>query len=290
MSTLRPQVTIPDTEIHLVFKSNVNQEFRIFVALPHTYASLDKAYPTLYVLDANAFFGTVTETVRSLATFNEIPEILIIGIGYSVNTVTETIGFRTRDYTPTRVDEWYKEVPLPNKPEYCGSGGGSDFLRFIRFELIPFINTTYRTIPKNDAIFGFSFGGLFALSVLFDQPDTFSHYIIGSPTVWWDDAVILKREKNFAANNTDLSAKVFISVGSGESERMVTGMQTLAKTLQDRRYKNLEIATHIFEGETHVSVPPATISRGLRTVLASMLSPERVTHEDYPAHNEESNE
>lgn len=268
MSTLHSPVTIPDTEVHLISSSNVNQEFRIFVALPHTYASLDKAYPTLYMLDANGFFGTIAETVRSLTMLNEISEIIIIGIGYSVNTVTETLGFRTRDYTPTRVDSWYKDVSLSNAPEYRGSGGASHFLRFIREELIPFINTTYRTIPKDDAIFGFSFGGLFALSVLFDQPDTFTRYIIGSPTVWWDESVILNREQDFAAKNTDLSAKVFLSVGSCESERMVTGMQTLTKILQDRNYNNLELTTLIFEGETHTSVAPATISRGLRTVFA----------------------
>jgi hypothetical protein len=58
-----------------------------------------------------------------------------------------------------------------------------------------------------------------------------------------------------------------MSVGSNENERMVTGMQTLAKTMQDRRYKNLEMKTHIFEDETHTSVAPATISRGLRVVF-----------------------
>ncbi|HEY9671231.1 MAG TPA: alpha/beta hydrolase-fold protein [Waterburya sp.] len=267
MSKLRPQVTIPDTETHLISSSNINQDFSILVALPHTYAKFDKAYPALYVLDANGVFGTVTETVRMLTTVNAIPEIIIIGIAYPVNTLTETFAFRTRDYTPTRVDEWYKEIALPNKPNYCGSGGAPQFLRFIREELMPFINATYRTIPQDDAILGFSFGGLFALYTLFDKPNTFQRYIIGSPTVWWDESVILNREQDFAANNTDLPAKLFMSVGSNENERMVTGMQTLAKTMQDRRYKNLEMKTHIFEDETHTSVAPATISRGLRVVF-----------------------
>ncbi len=48
MSTQPPQVTIPDTEIHSLRSSNVEQEFRIFVALGHGYANSDKAYPVLY--------------------------------------------------------------------------------------------------------------------------------------------------------------------------------------------------------------------------------------------------
>jgi len=34
------------------------------------------------VLDANAVFGTVTETARFLAMLKEIPEIILVGIGY----------------------------------------------------------------------------------------------------------------------------------------------------------------------------------------------------------------
>jgi len=270
VSTQRPQVTIPDTEMQSLSSSNVDQEFRIFVALPHTYAHSGKAYPVLYVLDANAVFGTVTETARFLAMLKEIPEIIIVGIGYPINNFTEAAGFRTRDYTITPVDTWYKETFKAvqfDAPEYVGSGGATNFLQFVCKELMPFINTTYRTIPEDSAIFGSSFGGLFALYVLFQQPDTFGRYIIGSPTVWWDEAVILNYEKDFAANNTGLSAIVFMSVGSCESERMVAGFQEMARVMQDRQYKNLELITHIFEDETHTSVGPATISRGLRAVF-----------------------
>ena len=270
MSTQRPQVTIPDTEIHSLRSSNVEQEFRIFVALGHGYANSDKAYPVLYLLDANAVFGTVTETARFLAMLKEIPEIIIVGIGYPIDSFTEAAAFRTRDYTITTVDTWYQETlkaVQPDAPEYVGSGGAANFLQFIGKELMPFINTTYRTIPEDSTICASSFGGLFALYALFHQPHTFRRYIIGSPTVWWDESAILNYEKDFAANNTSLSAKVFMSVGSCESDRMVAGFQEMAGIMQDRQYQNLELITHMFEDETHVSVTPATISRGLRAVF-----------------------
>ncbi|MFB2978252.1 alpha/beta hydrolase-fold protein [Microseira sp. BLCC-F43] len=94
---------------------------------------------------------------------------------------------------------------------------------------MPFVNKTYRTIPEDSAICGVSFGGLFPLYVLFHQPHTFRRYIIGSPTVCWDDAAILQYEREFAANNTGLSAIGFMSVGSRESEPMVAGFQAMAK-------------------------------------------------------------
>lgn len=270
MSIHRPQFTIPDTEVFSLLSSNIPQEFRIFVALPQTYANSGKAYPVLYLLDPNAVFGTVTETVRALATLREIPEIIIVGIGYPIESFAGAAALRTRDYTITTVETWYTEnvkTVLPNAPEYVGSGGATNFWQFVCQELMPSIDTTYRTIPEDSTICGFSFGGLFALYVLFQQPHTFQRYIIGSPTVWWDNSAILKVERDFAANNTDLSGKVFMSVGGCESERMVTGMQEMAGIMQNRQYKNLELITHIFEGETHISVTPATISRGLKTVF-----------------------
>jgi hypothetical protein len=48
---------------------------------------------------------------------------------------------------------------------------------------------------------------------------------------------------------------------------MVAGFQEMAGIMQDRQYQNLELITHIFEEETHVSVTPATISRGLKAVF-----------------------
>jgi predicted alpha/beta superfamily hydrolase len=64
----------------------------------------DKAYAVLYVLDANAVFGTVTETARFLAMLKEIPEIIIVGISYPIDSFAEAAAFRTRDYTITTVD------------------------------------------------------------------------------------------------------------------------------------------------------------------------------------------
>jgi predicted alpha/beta superfamily hydrolase len=70
----------------------------------------DKAHPVLYVLDAKAVFGTVTETARFLAMLKEIPEIIIVGIGYRIHRFAEAAAFRTRDYTITTVDTWYQET------------------------------------------------------------------------------------------------------------------------------------------------------------------------------------
>lgn len=280
MSTQYPQVTIPNTEVRMLSSSIVSQEFKVFVALPRNYADSEKSYPVLYVLDANGFFGMVTETVRCLQLLQELPEMIIVGIGYPVSDYIQTLGLRGRDYTPSIDDEylrkWLEGVSesLVAPLVFNGTGGASYFLQFIREELVPFVHSNYRTNPEDKTIAGDSFGGLFALYTLFHHPNTFNRYIIGSPSIWWDNKITLTYEANYAANNSNLSAKVFMSVGSLEeseddlnSSAMITNMQILAKTLQDRGYDSLELRTHVFEDETHLSVIPTTMSKGLRAVF-----------------------
>lgn len=49
--------------------------------------------------------------------------------------------------------------------------------------------------------------------------------------------------------------------------RMVGNVEDVSATLNQRAYKGLDLTTHIFEGETHLSVIPGTFSRGLREVF-----------------------
>ncbi len=269
MSSQYPQVTIPRTEVRMLSSSNVDQEYQIYVALPFSYADSDEIYPVLYVLDANALFGMVTETVRLLQLGGQFPELLTVGIGYPVNRYIETLALRTRDTTPTEdnesLQEFLKSVQIPL--ESHGTGGAPDFLRFIREELMPFIHSNYRINPDDQTIAGGSAGGRFALYTLFHYPNTFNRYIVGSPAIEWDESVTFEYEASYAADNSDLPAQVFMSVGAAESDFMITNMEQMAKALRDRNYPSLELTTHVFEDETHLSVWPATFSRGLRAVF-----------------------
>ena len=255
-----PRVTIPNTQVRTLLSSNAGQEYKISVALPHSYPDADESYPALYVLDANWAFGLMTEMIRLLQIGEELPEMIIAGIAYPVNDVEEILKLRARDYTPT-VDK------RPEAVESDGTGGAGKYLRFIRQELMPFIQSNYRVKPEDRAIAGSSFGGLFALYTLFHHPDTFNRYIIGSPSISWDEGVTFAYESKFAANNAAIAARVFMSVGALEEEDTIANMQRLAGTLQDRGYDGLELETYIFEDETHLSVAPAAMSRGLRVVF-----------------------
>lgn len=253
--------------------------YQISLAVPDGYSKEHSPYPILYAVDANAEFGTVVETARNLAFTKEVPDLVIVGIGYPNPGVGLKASFAPRvlDLTPSGDAAWvnqsaeeFRQVGLP-VPE--GSGGAPGFLKFLREELIPSIEKKYNVKPDDRALFGHSIGGLFGLYVLFEGDGLYQRFIVGSPSIWWDKRVILDKEKSFAATGRAIPARVFLSVGSLEqgdpAYPMVTDMRALTKTLKRRHYEGLEFRAHIFDDETHVSVVPATISNGLRFIYST---------------------
>lgn len=259
MSSPHQQVTIPNTELHFVSSKIVGDQFKICIALPKNYADTKKKYPVVYLLDANIFFGLVTDAARLLQFGQEIPEIVIVGIGYPDDD--QHLTLRNRDYGPTPYD----------MPEIAG--GAEHFLAFLRRELHPYLEERYRIDADDNVLVGDSTSGLFALYTLFHQPEAFRRYIIGSPSIYWDNAVTFEYEARYAATHTDLPVTIFLSVGDLEAiyepgfAAMVSNVAKLTETLTSRKYPSLKLITHIFDNETHLSVIPATMSRGLRAIF-----------------------
>ena len=257
-------VTLSHTVQHQFKSETIGDLFNINIALPKNYSPETRQYPVAYLTDANIFFGMVAETAWLLQYGQEIPEVIIVAIGYPDNS--EHMALRERDLTPTQ------EGNAKN------SGGSGDFLKFISKELKPFIESSYSVNTKDSALLGDSMGGLFGLYVLFNQPEEFQRYIIGSPSIYWDNSVILSMEQLYSEKNDTLPAKVFLSAGELEAlyepafAGMLSNVAKLTETLSFRKYKKLIFESHIFKNETHLSVIPATFSRGLREIYKTDYS------------------
>jgi predicted alpha/beta superfamily hydrolase len=233
----------------------VDDSFHIFVSLPDSYNKSSIAYPVLYLLDADVSYGMAASIARYLQFGGDIPELIIIGIGYGA--IQESDGnMRNRDYSPSK---------RKNKPD---TGGASEFLEFLTAELIPFVDSTYRTIPADRTINGYSLGGLFTLYTLFNSPKTFNRYIIGSPYLPWGNFTIFDIEESAAIKHTEINANVYISVGSEESEqKYFNPIDEIVTIIQERNYKGLKIETKVFDGGTHLMCPPEALTYGLVSVF-----------------------
>ena len=268
-------VVIEGTQRLIVHSETVGGEYRIDILLPFSYAHGKRHYPVVYLTDSTDFFPTVAGNIHLLRLTGELPEVILVGIGYPEGS--PVMALRTRDLTPTLDNDYVKEArsdPYFPLPAHIDPGGAGKFLRFVQQELKPLINSRYRTDRVDETLLGYSFGGLFGLYVLFNHPEAFDRYVIGSPSIWYDDGVCFRYEAKYANQNRDLTKRVFLSANELDALedpdgifRSIENVNRMESLLRSRSYPGLRLNSHVFEGETHQSGVGTTLNRGLRFVF-----------------------
>ena len=147
------------------------------------------------------------------------------------------------------------------------SGGGPKFLKFIKDELIPYVEAKYRTTKSGRTLMGSSLGGLFTLYALFHETGTFDRYVLTSPSLGWDNEILYTYEKEYAAKNKQLPVKLFIGVGGLEGGGP-DELQKFIAQLKSRNYEGLELETRVIEGIGHSGSKAEGYTRGLQAVFA----------------------
>src|SRR5690606_24635364 len=203
---------------------------------------------------------------RMFTLFREMPDVIVVGVGYPVQFFQETFAPRWHDLTPWQHPGLDASESAKRGME-LRSGGAPEFLRFIRSQVIPFVDENYRTTGDR-TLYGHSFGGLFALYTLFEAPDLFGRYAISSPSLNFTADPVFELEEAYADAHDTLPVRVFLSYGSEEDQISMPAAR-LADVLGKREYEGLELQVHVFQDETHVSVFPAAFSRALRWLYAA---------------------
>jgi hypothetical protein len=273
------------------FKSAVNgRTYRVQVAIPFVPAP-PNGYAVLYVLDGDGYFGTYSFAARMRAMLGEVQPAVVVGIGYpeAESDMKVTLVRRQYDLTPTQSD--------PKQAAQAGLatdlGGADAFLQVIEREVKPRVAAMLPVDASRDILFGHSLGGLFALHVLFTRPESFKTYLVLSPSIWFNNRVVLGHEAAFAATvkSGKISPRVFVAVG-GEEETLPPviplGMtrEQVEKSIAEaamvhnardlgERLKALPgtagytARAQVFEGETHISVAWASVIPFLNFALGA---------------------
>jgi predicted alpha/beta superfamily hydrolase len=167
------------------------------------------------------------------------------------------------------------------------TGGADRFLRFIEEDVLPFVETLALVDPERRTLFGHSFGGLFTLHVLFSSSRAFSRFVAASPTIYWEDGLLLDSEKYFAASAGDRDLEVHLSAGEYEGETLApfqygredtakrldhsltTQTLALARAMAARlgTVPRVRVAYETYPGETHMTMLPIAVSRAVRVAF-----------------------
>jgi predicted alpha/beta superfamily hydrolase len=277
--------------------SSVGDTFRIFVARP-AFAGPGR-YPLILTTDGNIAFTLVTSIQRTLA-LGEIPPAFVVGVGYPTEGgFPQAVQKRNRDYTPTNGGEYARTILGSN-----AEPGAAKFLALLTNELFPALRERHAIDTNEPTFVGTSLGGLFGAWTLLTAPATFSRYVLGSPSLFWNNEEVWLWEAECARVHSDLRARVFLGAGELETAsvtrqgawaiaengpahlrdraratiaccdqqgwpRTAEMVPELANKLSSRGYPSLRVRGQNLPDETHLSAAPALISRGLRYVFSS---------------------
>lgn len=267
-----PKVSLPHTEVREIKSKITGVRYILYVSLPRNYADVAASYPTIYTLDADYSFALAHNIIEHYTDRKDLPEMIVVSIAYegaSQNMQTYRRN-RIRDYTTLHTKGQLRGYG-PEIEKY--SGGGKKFQRFLRDELIPFIETSYRVKSNDRTIVGHSMGGFFGAYMLFTMPEVFQRYILVSSSLWYADKFLFGLEKEYSQSHDSLNANVYFCVGRWENTkryRMVDHQRQFVKQIKSRSYEGLSLSSHVFLRETHNSVFPAALSRGLRVVFGKI--------------------
>jgi predicted alpha/beta superfamily hydrolase len=254
-SSPAPKPALTVGRLDSVWSETLNENRPLLVYTPPSYDSsayLPRRYPVMYLLDGSAHFESVSGLMQILSTGVNgafvIPQMIVVAIP---NT------HRTRDLTPTHSDVGPDGDTVPS---FKTSGGGPAFLRFLRTELIPHIDSTYRTTDYRVFV-GHSFGGITVVDALYTMPETFNAYVAIDPSLWWDHQMLLKEARSFFGKPEPPGRTLFVAQantiepGDTTVNLHYASILLFNDLLQSSNKSGIRYGYRYFPDDSHGSVP-----------------------------------
>ncbi len=246
-----------DTTPRAVYSKAVKDSLYVQTQLPLEYGdSSSKRYPVVVVLDGNFHFPMLASSIRQYEKAGLLPPLIVIGVGYKSLATMDSL--RVRDYL--------YPAALPSD-ELKATGGGELFRQFLSRELLPSIDSTYRTTTQNRTLLGHSFGGYFALYTLLNQANRktrdFQNFVAASPSVWYHNFYLNQLPAQLNTVNRADSVRLFITVGGQENAQWdVKPVQNLITAI--RQTGNVGLAGGVYNQLGHMDTGQLSFVKGLQ--------------------------
>lgn len=181
----------------------MNQEREILVYTPINYDwRVNECFNVIYVFDSQnrEFFDYTSSMILFLS--DNSKSFIVVGITSPYN---EKLDYaRNNDLLPILNTE-------DSKSRYGKYSGNADnFLEYVSEEVIPFINTNYRTLNQNIAV-GHSLSASFILHSLITKPNLFGSYIAISPNFAYENEILAKQLIEFDYSKINNLTYIYLS-------------------------------------------------------------------------------
>ena len=215
------------------------QQREIQIYLPDDYQSSSKKYPVMYVVDSQQFFLHPIAYQNTLREEDETPGVIVVGIKMKNNT-RRTLLYKQSD----------------------------EFINFLEAELLPFIDSNYRTLPKERMYFGWEMAGGLALQLIAEKNKLFKGYFVASATHFTSKR--LQAFEKVLETNTELNNYFYFTLGSVESWALPSNNK-LTKLFKDKAPETMKWRYDLSKDDNHYSTPLITFNRGLKEFFSDYV-------------------
>lgn len=241
-------------EVKTIHSNILNENRKIYVYTP---ANHSEPLPVIYLMDGENV-ALVAGIVDFLYQVNQLPPMIVVGIGnYEYD--------RNRDLTPTH--SLFQMNGTTDSVFWKTSGGGENFLKFIKDELMSYVEKNYNPSPYK-IFFGHSLGGLMTYYTLLNHPEMFNSYIAVSPALWCDKESIFKNSDKLLQNKVLKNKSFFFSDGN-EGAQFHKSVNKLHLLLQQKKVTGLRYKYIPYPKETHNSELVKATQDGLNFVIGN---------------------
>jgi hypothetical protein len=261
-----PAFVLGGTQIRDIPNGPMDFPDRVIVSVPWTYdENPERKYPVVYLCDGYWDFPLVWSVYSHLLFDQVVPEYILVGLDYG-GAAPDLDALRKVDLAAPRSDTAVENVAFASRPDY---------LRRIRAQIIPFVESEYRVDSAFRVLAGCSIGGTFALGAMFREPELFQAIIALSPTISNARDWLWKLEEAFSVPQRQLMgfasraakllpARLFVGAGGRDTPQLVAAVSSFCSLVASRNYRLFEMEYRIVEGEKHAGLKPEGYNRGIR--------------------------
>lgn len=217
----------------ILLKSEIlNQDREIQIYLPEDYDASNEKCPVIYVFDSQKYFLNAVSYQKNLRFVAETPGFIVVGI-------------KTKDSERSKIY----------------NSESAKFSEYLEKELLPYIDKTYRTLPRERVFFGWQRAAAFGIEVLASKPNLFKGYFIASPTFLTNKRI--SDVGKLLDKTTILDNYVYFTLGKVETWSL-DSTNSLADVLKKKASNKLKWKYDLFDHENHYSTTIVTMNKGLK--------------------------
>lgn len=194
----------------------------LLVYLPASYDRSDKPYPVIYMHDGQNLFDPTTSFAGEWGVDTALAKAPRKGRRAIIVGIPNAGIDRIREYSPF-VDQ------------RMGGGLGDSYLRWLEEEVMPMIDSRFRTIPGpgGAGMIGSSLGGLISLYAFFRSPSRYAFAGAMSPALWFAEGDIFR----FVESADRVKGRIYLDVGTKEGEGTLANARRMRDLLVDKGYR-----------------------------------------------------